>query len=60
MILKEELQAKRFDNTVIIIQGDERTPHGQIVQIMDVARQIGLVDQIIATGPQRDECQRRG
>jgi len=49
--LKEELQAKRQlldNNTMIIIHGDERTPHGQIVQIMDTARQVGLVDQAIA------------
>ena len=53
--LKEELQAKRqqLDNTtLIIIQGDERATHAQIVQIMDVARQVGLVDQVIATKPQ--------
>ena len=50
--LKEELQAKRQlldNNTMIIIQGDERTPHGQIVQIMDIARQVGLVNQVIDT-----------
>ena len=49
--LKEELQAKRQlldNNTMIIIHGDERTPQGQIVQIMDIARQAGLVDQAIA------------
>ena len=48
--LKEELQAKRrlLDNTtMIVIQSDERTPHGQIVQIMYVARQVGLVDMVI-------------
>ena len=53
--LKEELQAKRqqLDNTtLIIIQGDERATHSQIVQIMDIARQVGLVDQVIATEPQ--------
>ena len=53
--LKEELQAKRQlldDNTMIIIQGDEPATHGQIVQIMDIARQVGLVNQIIATEPQ--------
>ena len=54
--LKEKLQEKRqlLDNTtMIIIQGDERATHGQIVQIMDIARQVGVVDQIIATEPQR-------
>ena len=54
--LEEELQAKRqlLDNTtMIIIQGDERTARKHIVQIMDIARQVGIVDQIIATEPQR-------
>ncbi len=48
--LKEELQAKRRlldNNTMIVIQSDERTPHGQIVQIMYVARQVGLVDLVV-------------
>jgi biopolymer transport protein ExbD len=39
---------------MIIIQGDERSTHGQIVQIMDIARQVGVVDQVIATEPQRN------
>ena len=53
--LKEELQAQRqrLDNTtLIIIQGDDHATHSQIVQIMDIARQVGLVDQVIATEPQ--------
>ena len=55
--LKEDLVEKRriLDNTtMIIIQGDERSTHGQIVQIMDIARQVGVVDQVIATEPQRN------
>jgi len=54
--LKDKLQEKRqlLDNTtMIIIQGDERATHGQIVQIMDIARQVGIVDQISATEPNR-------
>ena len=54
--LEEELQAQRqlLDNTtMIIIQRDERSTRAQIVQIMDIARQVGLVDQVIATEPQR-------
>ena len=50
--LKEELRAKRrlLDNTtMIIIQGDERAPHGMIARTMDFARQVGLVDQVVAT-----------
>ena len=37
---------------MIIIQGDERAPHGMIAGIMDIARQVGLVDQLVATEPQ--------
>ena len=54
--LKDEIQAKReiLDNTtMIIIQGDERSTHGQIVNIMDIARSVGVVDQVIATEPNR-------
>jgi len=54
--LKEDLQVKRriLDNTtMIIIQGDERSTHGQIVQILDISRQVGVIDQVIATEPQR-------
>ena len=53
--LKERLRAKRrlLDNTtMIIIQGDERAPHGMIARTMDFARQVGLVDQVVATEPQ--------
>jgi len=52
--LRDELAEKRrqLDNTtMIIIQGDERSTHGQIVQVMDIARQVGIVDQVIATEP---------
>ena len=57
--LKEELKASRqlHDDTatiVIVIQGDERAMHGQIVQVMEIARQVGLVDQVIATEPQTE------
>ena len=61
--LKEELQAKRqqLDNTTMtIIQGDERATHSQIVQTMDIARQVGLVDQVIATEAQTNGGQSRG
>ena len=54
--LKDEIQAKRVilvNTTMIIIQGDERATHGQIVNIMDIARSVGVVDQVIATEPNR-------
>ena len=49
--LGEELKKQRslMDSTsMIIIQVDKRVTHAQIVKIMDIARQAGLVDQIIA------------
>ena len=57
--LKEELQAKRQqlgNTTMIIIQSPERiylsgsgrVTHEQLFQIMDIADQVGLVDQVIA------------
>ena len=53
--LGEELKKQRslMDSTsMIIIQGDPLVSHAQIVEIMDIARQAGLVDQVIATEPQ--------
>ena len=53
--LKDRLRAQRrlLDNTtMIIIQSDERAPHGMIARIMDFSRQVGLVDQVVATEPQ--------
>ena len=53
--LKERLRTRRrlLDNTtMIVIQSDERAPHGMIAGIMDIARQVGLVDQLVATEPQ--------
>ena len=53
--LGEELKKQRglMDSTsMIIIQGHKRVTHAQIVKIMDIARQAGLVDQVIATEPQ--------
>ena len=53
--LKEVLSTKRvlLDNTtMLIIQGDEKSFHGQVVKVMDIARQVGIIDLVIATEPQ--------
>ena len=52
--LGDELQAKRqlVVNNRMVIQHDERAPDGQVVQVMDVVRQAGLVSlgyPVIAT-----------
>jgi biopolymer transport protein ExbD len=60
--LKNELTKKRreLDNTtVLIIQGDEMSFHGQVVKVMDVARQVGIIDLVIATEPKDRIPQKR-
>ncbi len=51
--LKKELTkfSKRGLNPLIIIKADEKTYHGKVVQVMDVAKQAGLSKFAIATSP---------
>ena len=51
--LKERLKRSLIDSTTIVsIQADKRASHGQIVEIMEVARQAGVgMYQVIATEP---------
>lgn len=52
--LKEEIMDKRklLDNTtIIIIQADEKVFHGVVVKVMDIAKQAGIVDLVVATEP---------
>ena len=52
--LKQEIMEKRklLDNTtIIIIQADEKVFHGQVVKVMDIAKQAGIVDLVVATEP---------
>ncbi len=44
----EEKRGEREDDTVII-QADAETPHGKVVEVMDLARQIGYRQLAIAT-----------
>jgi biopolymer transport protein ExbD len=37
------------ENAMIIIQADARTPHGSVVEVMDLARRVGFADLAIAT-----------
>jgi len=60
--IKDELARKRreLDNTtVLIIQGDEMSFHGQVVKVMDIARQVGIIDLVIATEPKDRIPQKR-
>ena len=45
---------------MIIIQSDERAPHGMIARIMDFSRQVGLVDQVSGHGTTTGSGQSRG
>ncbi len=52
--LGEELKKQRslMGNTeMILIQSDGQASHPQIVEIQDIARRVGLIDQILATEP---------
>ena len=52
--LGEELKKQRslMGNTeMILIQSDGQASHAQIVEIQDIARRVGLIDQILATEP---------
>ena len=54
--LKDELSTKRIllDNTTMLnILGDEKSFHGQVVKVMDIAMQVGIIDLVIATEPQK-------
>ena len=49
-------QRSKLDSTsMIIIQSAKGVSRGQIVEIMDIASQAGLVDQVLATEPQRGQ-----
>lgn len=49
-----EYSLKTFSNknAIVIIKGDEKTPHGRIVKIMDIARIAGISRIAIATMPE--------
>ncbi|MCM8759155.1 MAG: biopolymer transporter ExbD [Candidatus Omnitrophica bacterium] len=51
--LEESLRklAQEKQNIIVVIKGDVRTPHGKIVNIMDVARNCGISRIAIATMP---------
>jgi len=57
-VSREELEARLRSHygtrpsAVVIIQADSNTPHGKVVEVMDIARQIGFADLAIATEAQ--------
>ena len=54
--LKEEIAEQRalFDNTtMLIIQADEKAFRGQVVKVMDIAKEAGIIDLVVATEPKR-------
>jgi len=48
-ILKEEKTGK--PNEIFIIKADQKTDHGTVVEIMGVAKQVGIAKIAIATKP---------
>lgn len=49
-----ETAAKHADAQVLI-QADEKVPHGKVVEVMDLARRAGLYKLGIVTRPKREE-----
>lgn len=44
--------AKRDDpNTLVVVKADRGVPHGDVVEVMDLARDVGLTRLAIATAP---------
>lgn len=56
----KDVLARRFaedPRTVLLIQADERVPHGDVVKVMSIGQEVGLVRQGIvasAEGPEED------
>jgi len=44
-------------DAIVIIKGDEKTPHGKIVKIMDIAKKAGIEKIAIATMPELESLQ---
>lgn len=57
VVSEEELKnvlARRFaedPRTVLLIQADERVPHGDVVKVMSLGQEVGLVRQGIVASP---------
>lgn len=51
--LKQKLGAIAAETptTLVIIRADTQVPHGEVVQVMDIARELGLTRLAIATEP---------
>ncbi len=52
--LENSLKTFSSGNVIVIIKGDQRTPHGRIVKIMDIARIAGISKIAIATMPESE------
>ena len=51
--LKAVLARRRAEDphTVLLIQADERVPHGDVVKVMSIGQEVGLVRQGIVASP---------
>ena len=41
----------KLQNPLLIINADEKSMHGQVVKIMDIAKEIGVKNIVISTQP---------
>lgn len=49
----------RGESDRVILEADERVPHGRVVTAMDAARRAGASALVVATRPEEDEADRR-
>ena len=47
--LRERLAA--LDDKVVVLRADTRTPHGEVVRLMDLAREAGATDLTVSARP---------
>jgi biopolymer transport protein ExbD len=56
-VLRRALE-ERLDKR-LVLEADERVPHGRVVEAMDAARQAGATGLVVATRPVEDSPQER-
>ena len=49
---------RRQPDFMLVIKADRQVPHGSVVEVMDIAKQVGVRRLAIATRPKKQEAER--
>ena len=51
--LKDQLSSalKRSQKSTLVLRADEHVPHGLVVHVMDIAKEVGVKRLVVATRP---------